>query len=454
VLLLAGACAFLRFEPWHGVVVLSLSERHGVDAGDLPAVLLFALAVAIAHGPARSAWRQPRWLVGRRARAASAALLGALLVIGLIDSASTPRLVPAGGGTFAGSTQHDNGQRSEPVGRWSHLAVTYDGKTLRLYEDGTPVSSQAISGTILKTKDPLWIGGNRPYGEHFQGVIDDVRVYNRALRASEVRAEMSTPVAGGRTAPAEGLVGAYGFDAGSGATAADASGNRNIATIRGASWTTRGRFHRALRFDGGDDVVRVPASASLNLSTAMTLSAWVRPTESQSGWRTVLARQTDAYFLMAGGGRRREGRLQTIDGVRVPLLIIAAIWGCLALAGARAPSVRGRRLWYWPPVALFVAGSAADAALTPSDTLIGPTLVALWFALVASRRGEAAVMWVLVAAFAGVTVVSVADPGALALGHDHGGIARSAALGLLIATAGLQSARASGASGGPARAAG
>ena len=198
MLLLAGACAFLRFEPWHGVVVLSLSERHGVDAGDLPAVLLFALAVAIAHGPARSAWPQPRWLVGRRARAASAALLGALLLIGLIDPTSTPRLVPAGGGTFAGSTQHDNGQRSEPVGRWSHLAVTYDGKTLRLYEDGTPVSSQAISGTILKTKDPLWIGGNRPYGEHFQGVIDDVRVYNRALRASEVRAEMSTPVAGDR----------------------------------------------------------------------------------------------------------------------------------------------------------------------------------------------------------------------------------------------------------------
>ena len=237
-----------------------------------------------------------------------------------------------------------------------------------------------------------------------------------------------------------GLVGAYGFDAGSGATATDASGNRNVGAIRGANWTTRGRFHRALRFDGGD-VVRVPASASLNLSTAMTLSAWVRPTESQSGWRTVLARQTDAYFLTAGGGRRREGRLQTIDGVRVPLLIIAAIWSCLALAGARTPSVRGRRLWYWPPVALFVAGSAVDAALTPSDTLIGPTLVALWFAMVASRRGDVAVMWVLVAAFAGVTVVSVADPDALALGHDHGGIARSAALGLLIATAAAERSR-------------
>jgi hypothetical protein len=40
-------------------------------------------------------------------------------------------------------------------------------------------------------------------------------------------------------------------------------------------------------------MVRVPASAALDLKDAMTLSAWVRPTESQAGWRTILHRQTD-----------------------------------------------------------------------------------------------------------------------------------------------------------------
>jgi hypothetical protein len=49
-------------------------------------------------------------------------------------------------------------------------------------------------------------------------------------------------------------------------------------------------------------VVRVPASSSLDLSVAMTLAAWIRPADSQAGWRTVVHRQTDAYFLMAGGG--------------------------------------------------------------------------------------------------------------------------------------------------------
>ena len=265
------------------------------------------------------------------------------------------------------------------------------------------MSSRATAGAIRRTSDPLWIGGNRPYGEYFHGVIDEVRVYNRALTGSEVRAEMSTPVASGRNAPAAGLVGAYAFDTGSGTRAADVSGNGNAGTIRGATWTTRGRFGRAVRFDGAGEVVRVPASASLNVNGSMTLSAWIRPSEPQSGWRTILHRQTDAYFLTAGGGRQGEDRAAILDDARVALLIIVAAWFLVARAGGRAGSVGARRAWYWPPVALFLAGSVVDVALAPSSTLVGPILVATWCALIASHRDEAATMYFLAAVFAGAT---------------------------------------------------
>jgi hypothetical protein len=43
---------------------------------------------------------------------------------------------------------------------------------------------------------PLKLGGNAIWSEWFAGRMDDVRVYNRALTASEVQTEMSTPVAG------------------------------------------------------------------------------------------------------------------------------------------------------------------------------------------------------------------------------------------------------------------
>jgi hypothetical protein len=50
-------------------------------------------------------------------------------------------------------------------------------------------------------------------------------------------------------------------------------------------------------------------SVSLNLGGAMTLSRWIRPSESQSGWGTILHRQSVAYFLMAAAhARAASGR--------------------------------------------------------------------------------------------------------------------------------------------------
>jgi len=115
------------------------------------------------------------------------------------------------------------------------------------------------------------------------------------------------------TPPSTGLVAAYGFNEGSGTTVTDASGNGNTGTISGATWSTQGRFGAALNFNGTSNLVLIPNSASLNVSAAMTLEGWIFPTAVQSGWRTILQREVDAYSLNAsndagplfpaGGGR-------------------------------------------------------------------------------------------------------------------------------------------------------
>ncbi len=438
VLLVGAASALLVWQPRHGPTVLSLSSAHGVDLGDLPALALLALAVASAHAWVRGSDAEPR-RPGRWAGPASAVALGVLLLVAFLHDPRPGSLLPAGGGTFAGTTLHTDGQRADPVDQWSHLALTYDGSTLRLYVNGEQVSSRAVSGTIRRTSHPLWIGGNHPYGEYFRGLIDEVRVYDRALDPDEVRAEMTTPIADGGASPASGLVGAYAFDAGSGILAADASGNGNAGAIAGPTWTTRGRFGDALRFDGAGGVVRVPASASLDLSGAMTLSAWVRPSEPQGGWRTIVARQTDAYFLTAGNGNLGPSAL---DEARVVMLVCAAAWFCVALAGGRLRWNHGSRGSWWAPVGLFLAGSILDATVAPSGTVTGPTLVAIWLAATASRRVDAACMYVVAAVLAGVSVVALAGAGDLEITRDGGGFARSAALGLVLVTAGLLAARA------------
>ena len=93
-------------------------------------------------------------------------------------------LLPSGGGTFNGNTGYVSGTTASPVNVWTHVALTYDGAMLRLYVNGVQAGSQARTGSIQTNSNPLWIGGNSPYGEYFQGLIDEVRVYNRALSQS------------------------------------------------------------------------------------------------------------------------------------------------------------------------------------------------------------------------------------------------------------------------------
>ena len=87
-----------------------------------------------------------------------------------------------------------------------------------------------------------------------------------------------------------GLVAAYNFNEGSGATVSDRSGNGNAGSIFQAVWNTTGRTGGSLTFDGANDYVSIADSASLDLTTGMTVEAWVYQTKT-SGWNTVLLKE-------------------------------------------------------------------------------------------------------------------------------------------------------------------
>jgi hypothetical protein len=88
--------------------------------------------------------------------------------------------------------QYAGGQFGIPLGSWTHLAATYDGTTLLFYVNGTQVGITIVSGNISAASGGLSIGGIGE--EYFQGLIDEVRIYNRALSASEIQSDMNTPV--------------------------------------------------------------------------------------------------------------------------------------------------------------------------------------------------------------------------------------------------------------------
>ncbi len=113
------------------------------------------------------------------------------------DGAPQPggRAVPAGYARILGVDQPVRGTTALPLNTWTHIATTYDGTTQRFFVNGVQVGSSAMNTAIAVGNQQLRIGGNNAFaGEFFQGLIDEVRVYNRARTAAQIQADMATPV--------------------------------------------------------------------------------------------------------------------------------------------------------------------------------------------------------------------------------------------------------------------
>src|SRR5258705_2451161 len=80
---------------------------------------------------------------------------------------------------------------------------------MRIYVNGSLVASRNQTGAIATSSGALSLGGDALYGQYYQGTMDEVRIYDRALSAAEIQSDMTTPVSG--TPPAGvSLVGSWG----------------------------------------------------------------------------------------------------------------------------------------------------------------------------------------------------------------------------------------------------
>ena len=148
-------------------------------------------------------------------------------------------------------------------------------------------------------------------GTYYYKVIAEDAAGNVSPPSAEVAATVSS------APPPTGLVAAYGFEEGSGTNAADLSGTGNGGTISGATRTTAGRFGSALTFDGVNDWVTVADANSLDLTSGMTLEAWLRPTAAGNGWRTAIMKEQAgnyAYALYAHTGSNQPSGNGIIGG--------------------------------------------------------------------------------------------------------------------------------------------
>ncbi|MFH0952995.1 MAG: LamG-like jellyroll fold domain-containing protein, partial [Verrucomicrobiota bacterium] len=167
-----------------------------------------------------------------------------------------------------------------PLGRWHHLALTYDGVTGQgsLYLDGNLVLSKPMSRYQPQTGFDLYVGCRPVGGPFFKGLIDDVRVYRGVLPADDIRALAAEGSVLASPAPRResGLVLHYSFDRDEGGRVADESGSGNEATVVGAVHVRDGRIGGAYQFDGETSYIQLRDSESLK-PEHLTVSAWIRP---------------------------------------------------------------------------------------------------------------------------------------------------------------------------------
>ncbi len=171
--------------------------------------------------------------------------------------------------------------------QWHFVVGTYDGTTQILYIDGISAASQALNVMPGATSD---FGiGSCPFcgpGQFTTGQIDEVRVYNRALSATDVNELYQRGAAKFTNAVSNlGLVGYWSMDEGTSTIAHDFSGNKNNGTINGTATWISGKLGKALSFNGSTNVDMGTGMAGT--FPAMTISAWVNPS-SFASWRAIV----------------------------------------------------------------------------------------------------------------------------------------------------------------------
>lgn len=192
---------------------------------------------------------------------------------------------------------------------WRNVVGTYNGSDIRLYIDGVlAVAPVAFSSPIAYSTMPFSIGysGGGPSSQRFNGLIDDVRIYNRALSADDVALlYRSYPGQVACTAAHEavmwfnhdegvmqycngtdwvsmgsagepGLVAHWTFDDIAGNRVPDRSGNRNHGTLHGNVTTALGAVGQAAVFDENvSTYIEVPHGPSLAIGDEFTLAYWI-----------------------------------------------------------------------------------------------------------------------------------------------------------------------------------
>jgi len=258
-------------------------------------------------------------------------------------------------------------------GTWHHVAGVRRGSQIELWVDGQLDATAAIPFAVIGDDGGFAIGRNGECCEYFNGLMDEAKIWNRALSAGEIAAESRTTLSG--------PLAWYRFDTSN--VGDDVAGGHNAIQVIGVTQTptSEGVIGSAGRFING--WMQLPATADLNLlSGNFTLSVFIKS--------SVLT--NSHFFTKASTSTHRYGLGLTGLG-----------------ASQRHPGVAANG-------AGLVFNGNESFGFAYSDRAV---FDGTWHHVVGIKSGNTAQVWVDgVLAGSGAIITNFTDDGAFAIGRD------------------------------------
>lgn len=223
--------------------------------------------------------------------------------------------------------------------KWHQATMTYNGTALKLYIDGVYNNSTNGTGTnaIYYVEKAIAIGrdADNP-SNHFNGLIDEVKIYNYALSEDEIKQDYNqgaTAVIGkstqtigatttsldycipGDTSHCAAPIAEYNFEEGVGTTAYDKSGNGNHCYTSNSPLWVSGKTGGALQFNGSNQRCTKTGGVTIGQITAQ---AWVYRTSSTTNQGII--RQQNSFILSLKDDTIQLGGTSFLNtGITIPL---------------------------------------------------------------------------------------------------------------------------------------
>jgi hypothetical protein len=215
---------------------------------------------------------------------------------------------------------------------WTHLVETYDGTTLKLYANGTLVSSLATTRYSPNTSPTQFdIGAeyfNGAQTSFFVGSIDEVSVYNTALTAAKIRSHYNAERCYRDEVLVDSPTAYWRLGETTGDSVARDQKNTYPGTYTGGpTQAAAGALNQdgdtSVTVNGTSQYVSVPYNASLN-PNSVTLDAWAKPTGGTGTARTVAATQDTNKGYLLGIGTDNKWRFTVGTGAAVNVAAASA----------------------------------------------------------------------------------------------------------------------------------